>query len=248
MSTLDYESDEVNPLAAWLHPNASAYLSSVQQRAGSYQLPPAVLIGHRGKGYEVSKRVLDVAVSATLLIVGLPLLIVIAIGVKLSSPGPILFKQRRLGRGGMVFLCYKFRSMVPDAEAQLAARPNIFSCFKENYKLKYDHRVTRFGACLRRTSLDELPQLWNVLRGEMSLVGPRPIVEPELSKYGSDASRLLTVKPGLGGIWQVSGRSNTSYPERVAMDMRYIDSRSLWLDLKLLVLTALTIIRWRGAY
>ena len=93
---------------------------------------------------------------------------------------------------------------------------------------------------------DELPQLWNVLRGEMSLVGPRPIVEPELSKYGSDASRLLTVKPGLGGMWQVSGRSNTSYPERVAMDMRYIDSRSLWLDLKLLVLTALTIIRWRG--
>jgi len=127
MSTLDHKSDEVNPLEAWLYPDASAYLSSVQQRAGSYQLPPAVLIGHRGKGYEVSKRVLDVAVSATLLIVGLPLLIVIAVGVKLSSPGPILFKQRRLGRGGTVFLCYKFRSMVPDAEAQLAARPDMFS-------------------------------------------------------------------------------------------------------------------------
>ena len=165
MPILDYESNEVNPLAAWLHPNASAYLSSVQQRTGSYQLPPAVLIGHRGKGYEVSKRVLDVAVSAILLIVGLPLLIAIAVGVKLSSPGPIFFKQRRLGRGGMVFLCYKFRSMVPDAEAQLAARPDMFSEFKDNYKLKYDHRVTRFGACLRRTSLDELPSALERLAG-----------------------------------------------------------------------------------
>lgn len=229
--------------------SSSAYPSSTRQHAGPDRLPPAALTGRWGEGcYEVSKRLLDVAVSATLLIAGLPLLIAIAAGIKLSGPGPILFKQRRLGRGGAAFWCYKFRTMVPDAEAQLAARPDILSEFNNNYKLKYDHRITRFGACLRRTSLDELPQLWNVLRGEMSLVGPRPIVEPELSKYGGDADRLLTVKPGLGGIWQVSGRSDTSYPERVAKDMRYIDSRSLWLDLKLLVLTALAVIRGRGAY
>jgi len=238
----------VHPVSETSGMSSSVYSPSVQQHAGPDQLPSAVLTGYRGRGYEVSKRVLDVVVSATLLIVGLPLLIAIAVGVKLSGPGPILFKQRRLGRGGRTFWCYKFRSMVPDAEAQLAARPDILSAFNDNYKLKDDHRVTRFGARLRRTSLDELPQLWNVLRGEMSLIGPRPIVEPELSKYGSDADRLLTVKPGLGGIWQVGGRSDTSYPERVAKDMRYIDSRSLWLDLKLLVLTALTVIRRRGAY
>src|SRR5512135_1415503 len=239
----------VRPVSEAPGMSSSAYPSSTRQHAGPDRLPPAVLTGRWGEvRYEVSKRLLDVAVSATLLIVGLPLLIAIAVGIKLSGPGPILFKQRRLGRGGTVFWCYKFRTMVPDAEAQLAARPDIISEFANNYKLKYDHRITRFGACLRRTSLDELPQLWNVLRGEMSLVGPRPIVEPELSKYGGDADRLLTVKPGLGGIWQVSGRSDTSYPERVAKDMRYIDSRSLWLDLKLLVLTALAVIRGRGAY
>jgi lipopolysaccharide/colanic/teichoic acid biosynthesis glycosyltransferase len=104
------------------------------------------------------------------------------------------------------------------------------------------------GAILRRTSLDEVPQLWNVLRGDMSLIGPRPIVEPELDKYGVHADRLLTVKPGLGGIWQVSGRSTTSYADRVAMDMRYIEIRSLALDLKLMILTALVVIRGRGAY
>jgi len=108
--------------------------------------------------------------------------------------------------------------------------------------------VTRLGSYLRRTSLDELPQFWNVLRGEMSLIGPRPIVEPELSKFGSYAGRLLQVKPGLGGIWQVSGRSDTSYAERVEMDLRYVEDRSLALDLRLLILTAWVVIQGRGAY
>jgi lipopolysaccharide/colanic/teichoic acid biosynthesis glycosyltransferase len=120
--------------------------------------------------------------------------------------------------------------------------------FSDNYKIRNDPRVTRFGAFLRRTSLDELPQLWNVLKGDMSLIGPRPIVEAELIKYGRRAVRLLTVKPGLGGLWQVSGRSETTYNDRVALDMRYIDSRSLGLDLKLLLLTALTVLKGRGAY
>jgi len=138
--------------------------------------------------------------------------------------------------------------MVPNAEALLAQSSELLAQFDENYKLTKDPRVTRFGAFLRKTSLDEIPQLWNVLRGEMTLIGPRPIVEPELSRYGDDADRLLLVKPGLGGIWQVSGRSDTSYAQRVAMDMAYIESRSFWFDIRLLVATALVVIKGRGAY
>jgi len=199
-------------------------------------------------GYETVKRVSDLIGSAGLLVLALPLLLALAAGVKLSSPGPVFFKQDRLGRGGRRFACYKFRTMVRDAEARLKASGDLAARFGENYKIKDDPRVTRFGALLRRTSLDELPQLWNVLRGEMSLVGPRPIVEPELARYGRFADRLLTVKPGLGGLWQVNGRSDTSYPERVALDLRYIESRSLALDLRLLVRTALVVVRGRGAY
>lgn len=198
--------------------------------------------------YELSKRGLDIAVSLTSLIALLPLFIVIGVGVKLSSAGPVFFRQQRLGRGGRTFWCFKFRTMVPDAEALLANCQDMLAQFDENYKLTHDPRVTRFGGFLRKTSLDEIPQLWNVLRGEMSLIGPRPIVPPELSRYGDDADRLLLVKPGLGGVWQVSGRSDTTYAQRIAMDMEYVASRSFWFDLRLLVATALVVIRGRGAY
>jgi lipopolysaccharide/colanic/teichoic acid biosynthesis glycosyltransferase len=137
--------------------------------------------------------------------------------------------------------------MVPDAERLLATRADLRGRFLVNYKLDDDPRVTRLGAFLRRTSLDELPQLWNVLRGDMSLIGPRPIVEAEISKYGVHGAQLLLVKPGLGGVWQVSGRSDTSYDERVQMDMHYIRNRSLRLDLSLIVRTALAVVRRRGA-
>ncbi len=212
-------------------------------------LAPAQGLNHvRGAGYEVTKRTVDVVGSALLLIVSLPLLVGIALAVKLSSHGPILFSQQRLGRGGRRFSCLKFRTMVADAEARLHGCDDLFARFGENFKIKDDPRVTRVGSFLRRTSLDELPQLWNVLRGDMSLIGPRPIVEPERSKYGIYADRLVTVKPGLGGLWQVNGRSDTTYPERVAMDMKYIDSRSFRVDFWLLVRTALVVIRGRGAY
>ena len=227
---------------------SSPVLSSVPQPRYSNSPQTFAATKAAGRGYEACKRAIDVAASATLLVLFLPALVAIAIGVKLSSPGPIFFRQRRLGRGGHTFWCYKFRTMVRNAESLLRRNEDLFAIFDENYKIVNDPRVTRFGAFLRRTSLDELPQLWNVLRGEMSLIGPRPIVEPELGKYGAHASRLLTVKPGLGGVWQVSGRSDTSYPERVAMDLHYIDSRSLWLDLSLLVRTALVVIKGRGAY
>lgn len=191
---------------------------------------------------------MDVLGAFLLLCAGLPLLLALAVGVKLSSAGPVFFRQRRLGRDGRLFWCYKFRSMVADAEHQLRSRKEIREQFDENFKIRNDPRITPFGALLRRTSLDELPQLWNVLRGDMSLIGPRPIVEPELAKYGGCAVRLLSVKPGLGGIWQVSGRSDTTYAERIAMDMQYIADRSLALDVKLLALTAWTVVRGRGAY
>jgi lipopolysaccharide/colanic/teichoic acid biosynthesis glycosyltransferase len=178
----------------------------------------------------------------------MPVLLAIAVCIKVSSRGPILYKQKRLGRGGKLFWCFKFRTMVPDAESELAGRSDLLAQFLENYKIKDDPRVTPVGAVLRGTSLDELPQLWNVLKGDMSLIGPRPIVEPELRKYGVHASKLLTVKPGLGGIWQVSGRSDTTYADRVAMDMGYIESRSLGLDLKLLIQTTWVVLRRTGAY
>jgi lipopolysaccharide/colanic/teichoic acid biosynthesis glycosyltransferase len=222
--------------------------SVARHPARSGLVPLAGPFNPQGIGYEICKRLIDIVVSLLLLVLLIPLLVAVVACVRSSGRGPILFRQRRLGRGGKVFWCYKFRTMVPDAESQLARGGDLVSRFHENFKIKDDPRVTRVGAVMRRTSLDELPQLWNVLRGDMSLIGPRPIVEPELSKYGVHASRLLTVKPGLGGVWQVSGRSDTTYDDRVAMDMRYVESRSIGLDLKLLVLTALVVVRRQGAY
>ena len=210
--------------------------------------PPASLRAERTAVYECAKRLIDVGAALMLIVVGAPLLAVIAAGVTLSSPGPVLYRQRRLGRGGAHVWCYKFRSMVVNAEELLTRRPDLRARFERDYKLKDDPRVTRFGALLRRTSLDELPQLWNVLRGEMSLIGPRPIVDAELGHYGVHAEKMLSVKPGLGGLWQVSGRSDTTYAERITMDLRYVETRSVALDLRLLALTALTVIRGRGAY
>jgi len=202
----------------------------------------------QGPGYERCKRAIDVLASLLSLILLAPLLVAIAACIKATGRGPVLFRQRRLGRGGRPFWCYKFRTMVPDAELQLAKQLDLYARFHDNYKINDDPRVTPVGSVLRRTSLDELPQFWNVLRGDMSLIGPRPIVEPEASKYGPHAGRLLQVKPGLGGIWQVSGRSDTTYAERVEMDLRYVADRSLALDLKLLMLTAWVVIQGRGAY
>ncbi len=202
----------------------------------------------RKRLYEVSKRTLDVLSSCFSLIILLPVLIVIAAAISLSSPGPVFFRQRRLGRWGKEFWCYKFRTMVVDSEEILNQRPDLREEFLKSYKLKNDPRVTRIGAFLRKTSLDELPQLINVLKGDMSLIGPRPIVQSELEKYGNRAEELLSVKPGLGGVWQVYGRSDTSYIERVKLDMVYVELRSMRLDIQLLVLTAIAVLRKKGAY
>lgn len=195
----------------------------------------------------VLKRSLDIVGASTILILGLPAFLLIAVMVKLSGPGPIFFRQQRLGLDGKTFWCYKFRSMVQNAEAVLQSDPELKSQFAENYKLKHDPRITPIGNFLRKTSLDELPQFFNVLCGQMTLIGPRPIVPDEIVKYGKFDRKLLTVKPGLSGLWQALGRSDTSYPERVAMDMLYIDHQSTKLDLKLMALTVVAVLRKRGA-
>jgi lipopolysaccharide/colanic/teichoic acid biosynthesis glycosyltransferase len=163
---------------------------------------------------------------------------------------PVLFVQERVGRNGRLFRLYKFRSMVADAEELLRASPALYERYAAgDFKLPEgeDPRVTRLGAMLRRTSLDELPQLWNVLRGDMSLVGPRPVVPAELTEYGDYERLLQRAKPGITGVWQVSGRSSVHYPERARMDLRYIGQRSLAVDLRLLLRTLPAVISRRGA-
>jgi lipopolysaccharide/colanic/teichoic acid biosynthesis glycosyltransferase len=198
--------------------------------------------------YELSKRMLDILGALSALFVFFPILIVLAAAVKATTTGPILFRQRRLGRGGSEFWCYKFRTMVENAEQLLETNEQLRVRFHETYKLKDDPRTTAIGVWLRKTSLDELPQLFNILIGSMSLIGPRPIVPPERAKYHEFADMLLSVKPGLGGYWQVYGRSDTTYEQRVQMDMTYINQRSFRLDLKLMILTVFVALKRQGAY
>ncbi|MDR3171734.1 MAG: undecaprenyl-phosphate galactose phosphotransferase WbaP [Treponema sp.] len=185
-------------------------------------------------------------------IILLPLFLLIALLVKFSSPGPVLYGHTRLGLNGKRFKAYKFRSMVVDAEARLqtllASDPLIREEWEANHKLKDDPRITKIGKFLRATSLDEFPQFINVLKGEMSLVGPRPIVDDEVAKYGEDFKRIFSVKPGMSGLWQVSGRSDTNYAERVSFDTYYLQSWSVWMDMWVLYKTVGVVLRGKGAY
>ena len=194
------------------------------------------------------KAVLDYALALAGLIVLSPLLLLVTLLIKLDSPGPVIYRRRVVGLGGRSFDAYKFRTMVTDADALLTRDAELKRRFDSQFKLKEDPRVTRFGRILRRASLDELPQLLNVLRGEMGLVGPRMITQEELARYGKWGTNLLTVKPGITGLWQVSGRSELSYDERVSLDMYYIRNYSIWLDLQLLFRTIPAVVRGHGAY
>ncbi|MFP3089879.1 undecaprenyl-phosphate galactose phosphotransferase WbaP [Treponema sp. TIM-1] len=198
------------------------------------------------------KRFMDLSLVVIGGLIITPFLLLIALLVKVSSPGPAIYKHTRIGMNGKPFRVYKFRSMVMDAEERLssllAADPQIRKEWEENHKLKDDPRITGIGKFLRRTSLDEFPQLLNILKGEMSLVGPRPIVEGEVKKYGEDFGRIFSVKPGITGLWQVSGRSDTDYGERVAFDTYYLQSWSVWLDFWVLLKTIEVVFKGRGAY
>jgi Undecaprenyl-phosphate galactose phosphotransferase WbaP len=230
--------------------------------AGSFALPEAssVRFGERRTQfagpqhlfrYRVLKRVMDILLVLLSAPVVLPLFAVVAAAVRISSPGPILFSHRRIRRHGAFFTIWKFRTMCVNSaevlEDYLRAHPEARAEWRRCHKLKYDPRVTRVGNFLRRTSLDELPQLWNVLNGSMSLVGPRPIVAAEVEKYGDCFAEYCMVKPGLTGLWQVSGRSKLSYPERVQLDRRYARNWSLLGDLKIILRTFSSVMDGEGA-
>lgn len=193
------------------------------------------------------KRLEDIVGSLLALIVFSPVFLLIAIGIKLTSKGPVIFKQKRVGRGGKVFTFYKFRTMYVGAEERKKELLPFNEMDGPVFKMKKDPRVTPFGRFLRRTSLDELPQLWNVLKGDMTLVGPRPPTVDEVPKYAAWHRRRLDVTGGITGIWQVSGRNEVPFEEWMRMDARYIRKTSLWTDLKILIKTIWAVISGRGA-
>lgn len=198
------------------------------------------------------KRCIDLVLCALAAIILLPVGLVLALCIRLDSPGTILYRQKRIGQGGSHLYIYKFRTMVADADAALqaclAADPALREEWERDHKLRNDPRITRMGAFLRKTSLDELPQLLNVLAGGMSLVGPRPIVAAEVAKYGQVYDEYCRVKPGITGLWQISGRNDTSYAERVAYDHYYINNWSVWMDLWILGKTVPVVFSGYGAY
>ena len=198
------------------------------------------------------KRIFDLTLTILGGLMISPILLVIAIMVGVDNRGRIIFAHKRVGAAGKKFPCYKFQTMVPDAEEKLkkylAENPEARREWEESFKLTDDPRVTKLGGWLRKTSLDELPQLWNVIRGEMSLVGPRPIVQAEIERYGKNIREYYMVLPGITGMWQVSGRSDTTYPERVAMDTWYVRNWSVWIDIMYLFKTVKAVLQGKGAY
>ena len=204
--------------------------------------------------YKFIKKFFDLLFSLFFLIALLPLLIIISLLIKLSSRGPIFFLQKRIGKENIPFKCIKFRTMHPEAkdilENLLMKDTALKKEFEKNHKIKNDPRITNIGKLLRKTSLDELPQFINVLRGEMSIVGPRPIVKEEKIKYGQKLTKLLSIKPGITGLWQVSGRNNLTYKKRVKLDLIYIEKYNLIMDLRIIIRTFGVILfpLDRGAY
>lgn len=205
----------------------------------------------QARRYVPIKRALDIVGSLVLAAVFSPLMLAIVLLLR-KEGGPVIYRHWRVGRGGRIFECVKFRTMIPDADHALCELLEQDSKLKgewvRNHKLRCDPRVTRLGRFLRRTSLDELPQLWNVIRGEMSLVGPRPVVRHELLRYGRSIPVYLSSKPGITGLWQVKGRNDTDYRRRVALDVYYVRRQNLFLDLYILLQTTRVVLMGRGAY
>ncbi|WP_407708131.1 sugar transferase [Bacillus mycoides] len=202
--------------------------------------------------YLCAKRIMDLLGAMVGLIIFSPIFLLISILYMTGdNKGPIFFKQIRMGKDGKEFYIYKFRSMVINAEEKLKGNEILYKKYIDNnYKLEpnEDPRITKVGQFLRKTSLDELPQFLNVLKGDMSLVGPRPVVQEELIEYGKRKDEFLSVKPGLTGYWQVSGRSDVGYPERVDLELYYIYNCSIWFDMKIIFLTMVHVIMRKGAY
>lgn len=198
--------------------------------------------------YKYIKRILDFSLSLIGLIALSPAFLIIAILIKKESDGPIFFKHKRIGKNGKEIWIYKFRSMVSNAEDLIKKfTPEQMKEFKENFKLENDPRITKIGKFLRKTSLDELPQLINILKGELSIIGPRPVIKEELEKYGNNKEKFLSVTPGLTGYWAANGRSDTTYEQRMIMELYYVDNLSFRLDIKVFLKTVISVIKKEGA-
>lgn len=203
---------------------------------------------------DFAKRAFDVAFSLSVLIVFSPVYLILALLVAASSQGAMFYVQERVGKNYKTFYCLKFRTMVKNADQVLVEMmekcPQIRQEYEENFKLKDDPRITPIGKFLRFTSLDEFPQFWNVLMGDMSVVGPRPLVVEELHKYGAHIDKILTIRPGITGLWQVSGRNDIPYPRRVQIDLYYVNFKNFWMDLWIIIKTIGVVIfpRNNGAY
>ena len=200
------------------------------------------------KVYIKVKRVIDVILASIALILLSPVFAIIAIAIKIDSKGPVFFAHKRIGKNGNIIKLYKFRSMVINAEELIKSfTPEQMREYKENYKLTNDPRITKVGKFLRKTSLDELPQLINIINGDLSIIGPRPVVADELEKYGVNKDKFLSVTPGLTGYWAANGRSNTTYEQRMEMELYYIDNLSLKMDIKVFFKTILSVVKKEGA-
>ena len=196
--------------------------------------------------YKNIKRFLDIVFSFLLIIFLIPLFLIIGVIIKINSKGPVLYTQKRIGKNNITFSCYKFRTMHPEAnyllKEILIKNPNFKNEFEETRKIINDPRITKIGKFLRFSSLDELPQIVNVLRGDMSFIGPRPIVKSEIKKYGNDFKKVFSIKPGISGLWQVSGRNKLSYNKRIELDIFYSENISFRLDIKIFIKTILVIL------
>ena len=202
----------------------------------------------KGKIYRAFKRIVDIILGCIGLVLLSPVFLILAICIKIDSKGPVIFAHKRIGKNGKKFNMYKFRSMYENAEEMIENfNEEQKREWQENFKLENDPRITKVGKFLRKTSLDELPQIINIIKGDLSIIGPRPIVDEELEKYGENKEKFLSITPGLTGYWQANGRSNTTYEERMQMELYYIDNQSLWLDIKIFFKTIVSVLKKEGA-
>ncbi len=203
---------------------------------------------------DIAKRLFDIVFSLSVLVLCAPIYLILAAAIACTSSGSIFYVQERVGKNYRHFGCIKFRTMVPNADRVLdemmARSADLRQEFSENFKLKHDPRITKIGKFLRITSLDEFPQFINVLKGEMSVVGPRPLVPEEIEKYGNSIDKVLTIRPGITGLWQVSGRNDIPYAQRIRIDVSYVKRRNFWLDLRIVIMTVAVMLmpKNNGAY
>lgn len=223
------------------------FIGNIELNPGLVGLSQRHLLDKK-KAYLTFKRTSDVAISSLALILLMPIMLLIGAIIKLESKGKVFYKQKRIGKNGKYFTIYKFRTMVSDADNfdKYFTKEQLIK-YKENFKLEDDPRITKIGKILRKTSLDELPQLINIIKGDLSIIGPRPIVDNEIDKYGLDKDKFLSVTPGLTGNWAANGRSCTTYEERIKLELDYIENLSFKMDMDIFFKTIATVVKGKGA-